>query len=76
MDEKIINFIAQAIKKEPNTITLQSHFIEDLQLDSLDIVELLMKLEDQLGLEIPEEKAQSMKTVQDVVDYAIKYGDF
>jgi len=50
-------------------ITLESRFDEDLESDSLDIVEMLMSLEDLYDIQIPEEVAEGMKTVQDVVDY-------
>lgn len=50
-------------------ITLKSRFDEDLESDSLDIVEMLMSLEDLYDIQIPEEVAEGMKTVQDVVDY-------
>jgi acyl carrier protein len=43
--------------------------VEDLNLDSLDIVELMMKMEDDFGVEIPEEDAEGLKTVADVVTY-------
>lgn len=69
MQEKIFELISDATKKDLNSITLQSSFVDDLELDSLDIVELLMKLEDELGVEIPESDAEGMKTVEDIVNY-------
>ncbi len=50
-------------------ITLESNFADDLEADSLDIVEMLMLLEEKFEIQIPEEAAEKMKTVQDVVDY-------
>jgi acyl carrier protein len=50
-------------------INATTNFVEDLNLDSLDIVELMMKMEDDFGVEIPEEDAEGMKTVQDVITY-------
>lgn len=50
-------------------IALESSFAEDLEADSLDIVEMLMLLEEKFEIQIPEEAAEKMKTVQDVVDY-------
>lgn len=50
-------------------ITLESSFAEDLEADSLDIVEMLMLLEEKFEIQIPEDAAEKMKTVQDVVDY-------
>lgn len=50
-------------------IQLSSNFAEDLDADSLDIVEMLMLLEEKYNTHIPEEEAEKMKTVQDLVDY-------
>ena len=50
-------------------ITLQASFKEDLQADSLDLVELIMAFEEKFGKEIPDEDAQKIKTVADAVDY-------
>lgn len=52
-----------------DSITLESRFEEDLEADSLDVVEMLMSLEELYDIQIPEEVAEGMKTVQDVVDY-------
>ncbi|MEN6327342.1 MAG: acyl carrier protein [Syntrophomonas sp.] len=50
-------------------IQLSSNFAEDLEADSLDIVEMLMLLEEKYNIHIPEEEAEKLKTVQDLVDY-------
>lgn len=50
-------------------IALESSFADDLEADSLDIVEMLMLLEEKFEIQIPEEAAEKMKIVQDVVDY-------
>lgn len=50
-------------------ITIESRFAEDLEADSLDIVEMLMLLEEKFDIQIPEEDAEKMKTVQNVVEY-------
>lgn len=52
-----------------DSITLESRFEEDLEADSLDIVEMLMSLEELYDIQIPEEVAEGMKTVQEVVAY-------
>ncbi|MGR6835280.1 acyl carrier protein [Syntrophomonas erecta] len=58
------------IKDVPaDTVKLESHFEEDLEADSLDIVEMLMLLEEKFELQIPEEVAEKLKTVSDAVDY-------
>lgn len=72
MEEKVINLIADATKIEKSKIKAETSFVDDLNLDSLDIVELMMKMEDEFGIEIPEEEAEGLKTVQDVVTYIEK----
>jgi len=57
---------------EEDKVKNDASFINDLGADSLDTVELLMALEEELGCEIPEEDAQKITTVQDVIDYVKK----
>ena len=62
--------VVMEIKDIPEEkITLESTFAEDLEADSLDVVEMLMILEEKYDIIIPEEIAEEMKTVKDVVDY-------
>ena len=72
MEEKVINLISEATKIDRAKISLGTSFVDDLNLDSLDIVELMMKMEDEFGVEIPEEDAEGLKSVQDVVTYLTK----
>ncbi|MAW07750.1 MAG: acyl carrier protein [Halobacteriovoraceae bacterium] len=72
MEQKVISLISDATKVEASRINATTNFVEDLKLDSLDIVELMMKMEDEFGVEIPEEEAEGLKTVQDVVSYLEK----
>ena len=69
MQEKVINLISEATKVEKSKISAETSFVDDLNLDSLDIVELMMKMEDEFGVEIPEEDAEGLKKVDDVVKY-------
>lgn len=69
MQEKVTKLISEATKVDPSKITMETNFIDDLNLDSLDIVELMMKMEDEFGIEIPEEDAEGLKNVRDVVTY-------
>ncbi len=69
MEDKVIKLISDATKIDASKIGMQTNFVEDLNLDSLDIVELMMKMEDDFGVEIPEEDAEGLKTVSDVVTY-------
>ena len=54
---------------EADEVTLESTCIDDLGADSLDIVELIMAFEEEFNVEIPDEAAEKIKTVQDVVNY-------
>ena len=69
MIDKIKEIVADKLSVDENEITLESSFIEDLNADSLDIVELIMALEDELDMEIPDEDVENFKTVGDVVNY-------
>lgn len=72
MEDKVIKLVSDATKVDMVKINAGTSFVEDLNLDSLDIVELMMKMEDEFGVEIPEEDAEGLKTVQDVVSYLEK----
>ena len=69
MFEKVKALIADKLSINENEITMESAFIDDLNADSLDIVELIMALEDELDMEIPDEDAEGFVTVGDVVKY-------
>ncbi|MBE6057673.1 acyl carrier protein [Clostridium sp.] len=67
--EKIKATIAEQLSIDEEEITTESSFIDDLGADSLDIVELIMALETEFDLEIPDEDAEKISTVGDVVNY-------
>ena len=69
MEQKVINLVCEATKIDIAKIKPTTSFVDDLNLDSLDIVELMMKMEDEFEVEIPEEEAEGLKTVQDVITY-------
>lgn len=69
MFEKVREIIADKLSISEDEITMESSFLEDLNADSLDIVELIMALEDELDMEIPDEDAEGFVTVGDVVKY-------
>ncbi|WDC83197.1 acyl carrier protein [Caloramator sp. mosi_1] len=68
MFEKIRNIIAEQLNVDENEITEETSFV-DLGVDSLDLFQILISLEDEFGIEIPNEDAEGIKTVKDVVDY-------
>ena len=67
--EKVKGIIVEQLGVEEETVKCASPFVEDLSADSLDIVELVMAIEDEFELEIPDEAAENIVTVQDVIDY-------
>ncbi len=67
--EKVKTIIVEQLGAEESAITLESSFIDDLEADSLDIVELIMGIEEEFGIEIPDADAEKVVTVRDVVDY-------
>ncbi|MBU5454040.1 acyl carrier protein [Caproiciproducens sp. MSJ-32] len=69
MFEKVREIIADKLSINEDDITMESSFVDDLNADSLDLVELMMALEDELNTEIPDEDAEGFKTVGDVVEY-------
>lgn len=69
MFEKVREIIADKLSINEDEITMDSSFLEDLNADSLDIVELIMALEDELDMEIPDEDAENFVTVGDVVKF-------
>lgn len=69
MFEKVRAKIAEQLSIDENEITMESGFVDDLGADSLDIVELIMALEEEFDMEIPDEDAEKITTVGDVVEY-------
>ena len=69
MKDKLIDLIAINLGVDANKITMESHFINDLGADSLDTVELVLELEDQFGIEIPDAVTETLFTVADVYTY-------
>ena len=69
MFEKVKALIADKLSINEDEITMESAFVDDLNADSLDIVELIMALEDELDMEIPDDEAEKVVTVGDVVRF-------
>lgn len=67
--ERVKKIIVDRLGVEESVIALESNFKEDLDADSLDVVELVMELEDEFDLEISDEDAEKIATVGDVVNY-------
>ncbi len=69
VEEKVKKIIEEKLSVNADQITNEARFTEDLKADSLDTVELIMALEDEFGLDIPDEEADKIKTVQNTIDY-------
>ena len=67
--EKVKKIVAEQLEIEPDKVTPEANFANDLNADSLDTVELVMALEEAFDVEIPDEAAEKITTVQAVVDY-------
>jgi len=67
--EKLKDIIAEQLDVEKDEIKMESSFQEDLDADSLDVVELIMAIEEEFDIEIPDEDAEKISKVKDAVDY-------
>ena len=73
--EKVKAILAEQFDVEEDTITMDTDIQEDLGADSLDVVDLLMSIEDEFGVEIPDEEVENLHTIGDVVNYISKNSD-
>ena len=69
VEKRVKDIICEQLGVEEDEITPDAKFIEDLGADSLDTVELIMALEEEFGIEVPDEQAEKLLTVGDVVKY-------
>src|SRR5205807_4924611 len=69
IEEKAKDIIVEQLGVNPEQVTPQASFIEDLGADSLDIVELVMAFEEEFSVEVPDEDAEKLQTVGDVIKY-------
>ncbi|MBQ9193722.1 MAG: acyl carrier protein [Bacteroidales bacterium] len=74
MFDKVQAILAKQLRLDPAKITLESEIKKDLGADSLDILQLLMRIEDQYGIVIPDKALATFRTVQDVVTYLEQEG--
>lgn len=71
--EKVQDIIAQSLDVGRDEVALSASFVDDLNADSLDIVELVIAMEKEFDLDIPDEEAENIQTVQDAVNYVTSH---
>jgi acyl carrier protein len=69
IEEKVQKIVAEKLSVEPEEVIAKASFVDDLGADSLDLVELIMAMEEEFDIEIPDEEAEKIRTVQDAIDY-------
>ncbi len=69
IDQRVKEIVVEQLGVKPDQVTPQAKFIEDLGADSLDTVELVMALEEEFGIEVPDEQAEKLQSVGDVIKY-------
>jgi len=67
--DRVKKIVVEHLGVEPDKVTEEARFIDDLGADSLDIVELVMAFEEEFGVEIPDDAAEKITTVKDAIDY-------
>jgi acyl carrier protein len=72
--EKLLKFVARQFKRAPETVSLQTNFRDDLDADSLDLVEFAFDLEQEFDVEVPDEAANNIATVGDALEQLEAYG--
>jgi acyl carrier protein len=73
VEEKVKNIIVEKLSVEPDEVVMAASFVDDLGADSLDLVELIMAMEEAFDMEISDDHAEKLQTVQDVMDYIKKH---
>ena len=73
VEEKIIEIVSEQMNIDKSEITRETSFVNDLNADSLDTVELVMEFEDEFELSIPDEVAEKIQTVGQVIDYIVEH---
>ena len=69
INEKVIDIIVDKLGVDRTEVTPEAVFVDDLGADSLDLVELIMAMEEEFGMEIADEDAEKLRTVQDVISF-------
>lgn len=75
IEQKVIEIVSEQMGVDKDTITSETSFINDLNADSLDTVELVMEFEDEFDMSIPDEEAEKIQTVGAAVEYIVKISE-
>jgi acyl carrier protein len=70
VEEKVKQMVAEKLSVEVEEVVPEASFVDDLGADSLDLVELIMAMEEAFDIEVPDEEAEKLQTVQDAIEYA------
>jgi acyl carrier protein len=73
VEEKVKNIIVEKLSVEPDEVVMEASFVDDLGADSLDLVELIMAMEEAFDMEISDDQAEKLQTVQDAINYIKKH---
>jgi acyl carrier protein len=73
--ERLKKIVVEQLGVDEDEVKPEASFVDDLNADSLDLVELIMSLEEEFGAEISDEDAENIRTVQDAVDYIEEHGE-
>ncbi|MBF0418645.1 MAG: acyl carrier protein [Magnetococcales bacterium] len=71
--ERVKKIVVEQLQVEADQVTDDAHFVDDLGADSLDTVELVMALEEEFGMEIPDDAAEKIQTVRQAIEYIEKH---
>lgn len=69
IEEKMVEIISKQLSVDKSKVVPEASFVDDLGADSLDLVELVMAMEEEFGMEIADEDAEKLQTVQDAINY-------
>lgn len=72
IQSKVIDIVVEQLEVDKDKVTPTASFTDDLDADSLDVVELVLALEEEFGIDMPDEETEKIKTVQDVISFIEK----
>jgi acyl carrier protein len=73
IQQRVNDILAEQLGVEANVLAPEANLVDDLGADSLDVVELVMALEEEFGVEIPDEEVENIRTIRDVTEYIVRH---